>query len=384
MIRRRKLCTPQVLWSYSPGQYIADTRGSSARFVGEGGRVQTLPTNQPRDGHWVTSNSVLRRGTYIEGARQNLCATGSARDLTDADWTPSNCTPLKDQTGVDGVANAASSLEATGANATILQAITSASAARITSAYVKRLAGTGTVNMTQDNGATWTAITLTSAWTRVNLAAVTSANPTIGFQIVTSGDKIAVDFVQHELGSWISSPLNAQESRAADVLQESISFLPTDEFTLYVAFTNGMLNVSGATGFAMEIGDQDIAGSSVNVRTHPSESIWQMVARTTASDQTTSAIGGAQAPSIGDFFEIRIYKPASGDITWGVSKNGGTEATTTHAPGTWDATWNLAKISYGCSGAGTYQGNLVMHAGLVIPGAWSMNDMRLWATRLYK
>lgn len=158
-------------------------------------------------------------GLLMEPSRTNVVLWN--RDLTNGAWTPTNITPLKDQTGPDGVANSASSLEATAGNGTILQSVTLASSARFQSAYVKRITGSGTVNMTMDNGATWTAITLTSSWTRVSIPTQTLANPTVGFRIVTSGDKIAVDFVQNEDGTDVSSPIpttTTSAARAGEVL----------------------------------------------------------------------------------------------------------------------------------------------------------------------
>lgn len=168
------------------------------------------------------NNNILRitnRGLLVEDTRTNVVLWD--RDLTNAAWVPTNITPLKDQTGPDEVANSASSLEATAGNGTILQSITLASSARFQSAYVKRIAGSGTINMTMDNGATWTAITVTSGWTRVSIPTQTLANPVVGFQIVTSGDKIAVDFVQNENGVFASSPIpttTTSAARAADVV----------------------------------------------------------------------------------------------------------------------------------------------------------------------
>lgn len=158
-------------------------------------------------------------GLLVEDARTNVVLWN--RDLTNGAWTPSNITAAKDQAGPDGVSNSASSIAATAGNGTILQAITLASSARYQSAYIKRITGSGTVEMTMDNGATWTAITVTSNWTQVTIPTQTLANPTVGFRIVTSGDAVAVDFVQNEDGVFASSPIpttTVPATRAADVV----------------------------------------------------------------------------------------------------------------------------------------------------------------------
>ena len=166
--------------------------------------------------------NTLRRtdkGLLIEEAKTNIVLWN--RDLTNAVWTKSGITAAKDQTGPDGVASSATSLTATGANGTVLQSITLASDALFSSVYVKRITGSGVINMTMDNGATWTVISVTSSWTRASIPAQTLANPTVGFRIVTSGDAIAIDFVQTEAAAFASSPIETTTvsvTRASDVV----------------------------------------------------------------------------------------------------------------------------------------------------------------------
>jgi hypothetical protein len=162
-------------------------------------------------------------GLLLEGARTNVVLWN--RDLTNAAWTASNITPVKDQTGITGVASSASKITATAGNGTILQAITLASSARFQTAYVKRVTGTGVIEMTMDNGTTWTPITVTADWTRVSIPTQTLANPTVGFRIATSGDAIAVDMVQNSNGTFATSSIwttAAAVTRAADVPDDAL------------------------------------------------------------------------------------------------------------------------------------------------------------------
>ncbi len=150
--------------------------------------------------------ALVQQYLLLEPAATNVVLQN--RDLTNAAWTKTSCTPAKDQIGVDGTANGASSLVATAGNATCLQAITLASSQRFQTAYVKRLIGSGEVDMTTDGGTTWTNITSglsATLWTRISIPAQTLANPSVGFRLVTNGDKIAVDFVQNETGSFQTS-----------------------------------------------------------------------------------------------------------------------------------------------------------------------------------
>lgn len=156
----------------------------------------------------------------LEGAKTNYVRWN--RDLTNAVWTNTNITPLKDQTGIDGVANSASKITATANNGTIIQSLTQVSITRAQSAYVKRITGSSVVEMTMDNGTTWTAITVTSNWTKVSIPTQTIANPAWGFRLATSGDAIAIDFVQNENGIFSSSPIwvtTAAVARASDICQ---------------------------------------------------------------------------------------------------------------------------------------------------------------------
>ncbi len=201
--------------SLSLGGGITFTRTSTARSFNSAGLLVDNAVDIPRfDYDPIT---LASKGLLIEDARDNIVLRN--RDLTNAAWTKTNITAAKNQTGIDGVSNSASSITASAGNGTCLQAITDASKARFQSAYVKRLVGSGAVEMTMDNGATWTAITVTASWARVSIPTQTLANPTVGFRIVTNGDSIAVDFVQCENGAYATSPMEtagATFSRAFD------------------------------------------------------------------------------------------------------------------------------------------------------------------------
>src|SRR6185369_3655726 len=129
----------------------------------------------------------------------------------------------------DGTPAAATSLVATTPNATILQRIVDdASVQRQQSAFVKRLSGSGPIEMTMDGGTTWANVRVANTWTRVSIPAQTLANPTVGLRLVNRGESIAVDCVQNEkltggrAGlSAVSSPITttaASAERAADIV----------------------------------------------------------------------------------------------------------------------------------------------------------------------
>jgi hypothetical protein len=212
----------QVELASSAGKYTATTTAA----------VYSANYDLPRE--WDSSG--VCQGLLVEEARTNICLYAS--DLTNAAWTKSNMTTALTATGPDGVANTATTCTATAANATAKQSITSGSAARITSMFVKRRTGSGNIDLTQDDGTTWATMTVTSSWTRVNIASVTSTNPIVGIRIVTDTDAVDIALFQHEVGAFITSPIytgSASVTRAVDVVTAAVTVFPfnTSESTLY-------------------------------------------------------------------------------------------------------------------------------------------------------
>lgn len=192
---------------------ITFTRGSSGTYVDEDGLLQTAGNNVARF-EWSAGVCL---GLLVEEARTNLCLHNS--DLTNAAWTKTNMTTSKTATGPDGQANSATIITATAGNATVLQSITSASAARATAAWVKRRTGSGTIQMTQNGGTLWTTVTVTSGWTKVSIPSATVTNPSVGFRVVSSGDAIDVAYVQCETGAYPTSSIattTTSQTRSVD------------------------------------------------------------------------------------------------------------------------------------------------------------------------
>lgn len=194
---------------------------------------------------WSTAGVL--QGLLVEEARTNLVTYSD--DLTNAAWVKTSATATKTANGPDGVANSASTLTATAGNATCLQSITSASAARVTSCYIKRRTGTGNIDMTQDNGTTWATVTVTSDWTRVSIAAATVTNPIVGLRIVTSGDAVDVALFDHEVGSFITSPkptIGATAARAVDTIGTALpsGIAGASAYTAYVAWIDSGVTVA--------------------------------------------------------------------------------------------------------------------------------------------
>lgn len=240
--------------------WLTTTRASTGWYFNSAGLLVSASNNIARGPHYDPITRVAL-GLLTETSRTNVVLRN--RDLTNAVWTASNVTPLKNQVGLDGAANSASSITATAGNGTILQAITLASSARYQSAFVKRLVGAGTLEMTMDNGTTWTAITPSgTGWNVKEIATQTLANPTVGFRIGTNGDSFAIDLVQNENGADRTTPIptaGATVTRAVDVHTVALSAFPFDvtKGTIYCEGVSGGLNNTQRTFFQIDDGSNN-------------------------------------------------------------------------------------------------------------------------------
>jgi len=207
--------TNQLQVVSAPLNIVADvtfTRASAANFVDRYGVVQTAAIDVPRE---------EKGGFLIEGASTNEAL--HSRDLSNAAWTKTNITAVKDATGNDGAANAASSLTASAALGTVFQSITLGSQENTYSVDVKRKTGVGTIEMTDDGGTSFTDITSlinSTTYTRLTIT-TTQANPSIGFRITINTDAIEVDYNQLENLPFASSRIvttTASVTRSRDIV----------------------------------------------------------------------------------------------------------------------------------------------------------------------
>jgi hypothetical protein len=194
-------------------KYFATTNGNTVAS-----NVVTEATGSP-----ISASTLV--GYLAEAAGTQLVTpTASIRDMTNAAWVKgATMTAALTGTGIDGVANSCSRLTggAVAATNTAFQTLVAAATSRTYSCYIKRVTGTGVINITQNGGTGYTDITSqinSSTFTKVSLNA-SILNAAFGIQIVTSGDVILVDFNQFEAGTFATSPMaSAGAARNADVL----------------------------------------------------------------------------------------------------------------------------------------------------------------------
>lgn len=216
------LCNPQGNISYTgDGTSYVEMR----RLQLELGQART--EYQPK-GFYLPQPLALklevdtRPGLLSESARTNRLLW--CRDMTNSAWSVTGAIAQLDQIGVDGTANAASSLTAIQDGAVCAQAIALASGDRVISAYVKKLSGSGVVELSL-NGVDYIPVTLPDAsWYRIVLSG-SLQNPSLSIRIPSSGDAIAVDYSQLEDGQFPTSPILTTSSSAARAA-DSVSISP--------------------------------------------------------------------------------------------------------------------------------------------------------------
>lgn len=177
---------------------------------------------------WNSTGTALE-GVLIEGAKTNLLnwseefATSSG---VNNNWTDTNIT--RTSTNNADPAGGASALQVTASsgNATIIStAAVTGNAERTFSVWMRRHSGSGNIQVTLNNGSTWTTQAITSSWVRYSFTS-TSNSHRVGVRIVTSGDQIEVWGAQLETGkmtSYIPTP-SFQNTRANDLLSVNFSY----------------------------------------------------------------------------------------------------------------------------------------------------------------
>lgn len=270
-----------------PSQLITTVRASVGYAADTSGIWTLFGNNVAR---------ITNQGLLVEEARTNNALW--ARDMTNAAWIKVNMTAALTAMGIDNTPNAASTLTATAGNATALQTVTLGSTADTYSVFLKRVSGSGTINITENGGTLWTPVVLTTSWQRFQVTA-TLANPVVGIQIVTSGDVIAADFNQLEPGGFALSPIlttNAAVARAADLVSVTNPLLSFPQTTVVAATPNTPITAS--TQILLSVND----GSGNNISEMRRQSPTGILRFSIVSGATTkftgdTAVGWAQSAS---------------------------------------------------------------------------------------
>lgn len=341
----------QKIYDFMQGVLAADiafTRASSAWYFNSSGNLTIATSNVPRFDYGSPGSTTLQ-GLLMEESRINKAL--QCRDLTQAAWTLLNATAALDQTGIDGSVNTASSLTATAANATALQVVTQAAASSVFSVYLKRITGTGTINITQDGGGTWQTVTLTSRWQRFSHNLQSTLNPLFGVQIVTNGDVIGFDGAQFEgtpganaLATSLILTTTVAVTRAAEGMKStSVSWFNQTKGTFVVDGIYGSINAGIGFNFMAEFSD-----NSTNNR-------YDIYLASDVAIMNVSAAGGAGQISAGSATIANSFKEGATYNTKAekLCLNGGTVSTgAVTTPGA-----VITQLNFGCRADVTRQPN---------------------------
>jgi hypothetical protein len=173
--------------------------------VNANGLIESVASGVPRLDYYTSGGTAGCPALLVEAAATNLAL--HSRDLTNIVWLTTGITAAKNAVGADGTASGATKLTATAASGIVLQALVNISQSRVFSAYIRRVSGTGAIELTTNGGTNWTTVTISSLYTQVACAAQTVLNGSVGIRMAVSGDVIEVDFTQGEVGPVATSPM---------------------------------------------------------------------------------------------------------------------------------------------------------------------------------
>jgi hypothetical protein len=143
----------------------------------------------PRITFTRASSAVRYDGVTHAKAEENLLIQSQNYS---SDWTVTNLTPITSKTAPDTSASA-TEFTASAGNATLTQSVPVVAGDHTFSVWLRRVTGTGNVDISAHSGGTWVTQTLTSTWTRFSVTqTLTAGTRTPGVRVVTSGDVIEV------------------------------------------------------------------------------------------------------------------------------------------------------------------------------------------------
>lgn len=194
------------------------TRATTATRVNASGLIESVASGIPRLDYPLGGGCPA---LLVEGGNVTNSALHS-RDLTNPVWSGTTVTTEKNAVGADGTASGATTVTATAASGTVLQATSHSSGSRIFSAFIRRVSGTGDIQLTTNGGTNWDTVTITSGYTQVASLFKSVASSTCGIRMAVSGDVIEVDFCQSEGKQVATSPIpttTTPVTRIADLIE---------------------------------------------------------------------------------------------------------------------------------------------------------------------
>lgn len=166
-----------------------------------------LPAARPIKALAVVNHNLTLAGTYRLKTTNEAGATNrviQSEDFSQSVWVKSSVSVASGGSG-PGTGMTVKRLTASAANGTAIQDLGSiSSAAKVFSIWLKRITGTGNIDLTMNGGSSWTTVAVTTSWARYQITA-TLANPDVGIRIVSSGDAVEATGAQLEDGASVAT-----------------------------------------------------------------------------------------------------------------------------------------------------------------------------------
>jgi hypothetical protein len=357
------------VYSINDSSYAASTIGG--RLAYDGIKSETLYASVVSD--YVNAATVPAKarfesdGLLVEGEAINLLPY--SEDFSE--WTSTMGSVTANLTGPDGESNSAYTITADDANDTLkyTPSVTLGGTAEVFSIWMKRVTGSGAVNITEDDGTTWVEKTLTTSWQRFNVTG-TETNPVVGIQIETDTDAIGIYGAQLEDGyDYVTSYVPTDGVQAVRTTEAGDGTYGVN-WTLESAVTN-ILGDATANGtliveYTPGLDETDLAAAThnvVSVRTSATSILFQNHVNWQSADGTNTPSEENGAYSSGDSLILTVrWHEANSDFT--VSKKFG---------GSW-----LHGSTLDFDGAFIETGNLYLHYGNEYPahigGVWMYDE----------
>lgn len=233
--------------------------GREPGVIDRSGRLY-FPTSGEARYEYVNGSCVgLRIGSGATNYLANTLTFGTSGQTWN--WVQTNMTGAGtlNAIGPDG-ATSAVTLTATGANATILQnrGALGLIGTRRFSVWLRRVSGSGNIELTYNTAGGYTAVTLTSSWTRFSISAAGGAANS-GIRIVTSGDVIEAAFPMVEI---TTNPAPSDETvgngscaSTADQLSAFPVWNPSNGITVVCSVRMDTRGVAAGSSFQMSLDD---------------------------------------------------------------------------------------------------------------------------------
>jgi hypothetical protein len=158
----------------------------------------------PRITFTRTTTARYYDGKTTAKAEENLLLYSAG--FNETNWAKTNTTVTANNAVAPDGTTTAETLLATAANATTLQTITAVAGDYTFSVWLRRVAGTGNVDISSHSDGTWVTQSITSSWARYTVTqTLTAGSRTPGIRIVTDTDSVEVWGAQLEQRSTVTA-----------------------------------------------------------------------------------------------------------------------------------------------------------------------------------